>query len=361
MKINSGIFFRIENYIRLFAVIVCLLMVSCIADEPENPEADIEQFIVDPQALSSGTVIDQANRKILLYLKPEAFQAGITPALTLSKGATVTPAPGTLIDFDQPVYYTVTSESGENSKTYEVEIVEIGNWTFNFETWSAHPTNKYEFPLDNNVELWSSGNPGVALSGVAAQADAYPTRSTPDGLDGTTAAELRTIPGTFLSEFLGIRLFAGSFFLGDFNSEQALANPLAATEFGQPYFEMPAKFTGYYSYTPGNVFQDQDGNPVSGETDKFSLYAVLFNGPERLNGATINTSDRIIARAEVPNNVPANPSLTRFEIPFEYIPGRTPGNNLMVAIVASSSHQGDQYRGAVGSRMVVDSLRIIAN
>lgn len=361
MKKNTHLFYRIQTCIFLLPIVLCLLMVSCIADEPENPEADIEQFIVDPEALSSGTIIDQANRKILLYLKPEAFQAGITPSLMLSSGATATPAPGTLINFDQTVYYTVTSESGENSKVYEVEIVEIGNWTFNFETWSAHPTNKYEFPLDNNVELWSSGNPGVALAGVAQQADAYPTRSTPNGLDGTTAAELRTIPGTFLSEFLGIRLFAGSFFLGDFNSEQALANPLAATEFGQPYFDMPAKFTGYYSYVPGSVFQDQDGNSMAGETDKFSLYAVLFNGPERLNGSNINTSDRVVARAEVPNNVPAVSNLTRFEIPFEYIPGRTPGNNLMVAIVASSSYQGDQYKGAIGSRMVVDSLRIIAN
>lgn len=345
---------------RILYFFLLLFMVSCIGEEPLNPEADVEDFVIDPQLLTSKTIIDQANRKILIYIKPEAYQNGISPTLKLSKGATSSPASGTLIKFDQPVFYTISSESGGNQKKYEIEVVEIGTWTFNFETWSANKDSGYEFPLDNNIQIWSSGNPGVALSGVPAQADAYPTRSTTNGFNGTKAAQLTTLPGNFLSEFLGIKLFPGSFFLGDFNSEQALANPLAATEFGQPYFDMPDKFTGYYTYTPGATFQDQAGNPVGGQKDRFSLYAVMFNGPDRLNGTNINTSDKIIARAELPNDVPANTEFKRFEVPFTYIPGRTPGNNVMVAIVASSSYQGDTYRGAIGSRLVVDSLRIIA-
>ena len=341
-------------------IFLLFFLVSCISEEPLNPEADVEEFVIDPQLLTSRTVIDQANRKILIYIKPEAYQNGIAPTLKLSQGATSSPASGTTIRFDEPVFYTISSESGENQKKYEIEVVEIGTWTFNFETWSTNKENGYEFPLDNNVQIWSSGNPGVALSGVPVQADAYPTRSTTNGLMGTSAAQLTTLPGNFLSEFLGIKIFPGSFFLGYFNSEQALANPLAATEFGEPYFDMPDKFTGYYTYTPGATFQDQDGNPVPGEKDRFSLYAVLFNGPERLNGSNINTSDKILARAHIPNDGAANTEFKRFEVPFTYIPGRTPGKNLMVAIVASSSYQGDTYRGAIGSKLVVDSLRIIA-
>ncbi len=337
-----------------------LSLASCIGEQPLNPEADIEEFTIDPQFLTSKTVIDQANRKVLIYLKPEAYQNGISPILKLSSGSTASPVSGTLIKFDKPVFYTISSESGSNQKQYEIEVVEIGTWTFNFETWSANKDSGYEFPLDNNIQIWSSGNPGVALSGVPAQADSYPTRSTNVGFNGTKAAQLTTIPGNQLSEFLGIKLFPGSFFLGDFNSEEAFFNPLAATEFGQPYFDMPDKFTGYYTYTPGPTFQDHAGNPVVGQKDRFSLYAVMFNGPDRLNGTNINTSDKIIARAEIPNDVPANTEFKRFEVPFTYIPGRTPGNNVMVAIVASSSYQGDTYRGAIGSRLVVDSLRIKA-
>lgn len=348
-------------FLRIFIlnILFCLLTSSCIRESPLNPEADIEEFIIAEQYLSSSTIIDQANSKILIYLKPEAYQNGVIPTLKLSRGATVTPAAGTKINFKDAVVFTVTSESGENVKTYEVDVVEIGVWTFNFETWTTNSTNNYEYPLDNNIQLWSSGNPGAALAGVPSQPDAYPTRSTINGLNGTKAAEMRTIPGTTLSEFLGIKIIPGSFFLGDFNSNQALINPLAATEFGQPYFELPAKFTGYYMYTPGNTFQDQNGIPINGENDKFSLYAVLFNGPTRLNGSNINTSDQVIARADLPNNN-APSTFTRFEVPFTYIPGRVPGNNLMVAIVASSSYQGDKYRGAIGSKLTVDSLRIIA-
>lgn len=135
---------------------------------------------------------------------------------------------------------------------------------------------------------------------------------------------------------------------------------MAATEFGQPYFDLPDKFTGYYTYSPETTFQDQGGNPVPGQRDRFSLYAVLFNGPDRLNGTNINTSEKIIARAELPNNVEPVSAFTRFEVPFVYILGREPGKNLMVAIFGSSSYQGDQYRGAIGSKLVLDSLRIIA-
>lgn len=343
----------------LYLIIAYFSVMSCIREAPLNPEADIEEFTIDAQFLSSSTIIDQANSKILIYLKSDAYQSGVAPSLKLSKGATVSPASGTLVNFSQPVFYTVKSESGENLKTYEVDVVEIGNWTFNFETWTENAQNKYEYPLDNNVQLWSSGNPGAALAGVMQQADAYPTKSTINGLNGTKAAEMRTIPGTTLSEFLGIKLIPGSFFLGDFNANQALINPLAATEFGQPYFQLPEKFTGYYKYTPGATFQDQNGNAVSGQTDRFSLYAVLYNGPTRLNGTNINSSDKVLARAELPNTT-APGAFTRFDVPFVYKPGAVAGNNLMVAIVASSSYQGDQYRGAIGSKLTVDSLRIIA-
>ena len=58
-----------------------LCMVSCIREAPLNPEADIEEFTIDEQFLSSRTIIDQANSKILIYLKPEAYQNGVTPTV----------------------------------------------------------------------------------------------------------------------------------------------------------------------------------------------------------------------------------------------------------------------------------------
>jgi len=347
--------------ILLFAFV--LLLGSCIKDAPANPEADIESFDVNPDMLTGQTFIDQANRKILLYLTNEAYENGVTPILSLSKNAKVTPASGEKITFgnNKEVTYTVTAEQSTNKKTYIVQVVNVGDWSFDFEKWQQNSVDKYEYPVEDDLtSLWSSGNPGVALSGVPKEVLAYPTRSTTDGYLGTKAAEMVTIKGTALSAFVGIYLYAGSLFIGNFNSSVVLTEPLAATEFGGPYVGLPDRFTGYYKYTPGPAYQDEHQNIISNKVDECAIYAVLFEGPERLNGTNINTSDRVIATAKL-NDGSAKANFTKFDIPFVYKTGWMPatGKNLMLTIVASSSKDGDHYKGALGSRLVVDHLSVI--
>lgn len=346
----------------LFILLPVVLLAACIKKAPLNPEADIEFFMVADSLLTGTTTIDQANRKIKLFLSNDAYEQGITPEIRLSANATISPASGVTIHPRQgAVIYKVTSQNGVNSKEYTVEVVNVGSWVFNFENWQQNEADKYEYPVEpDGVSIWSSGNPGVALSGVPKRVDAYPTRSTSDGLSGTKAAEMVTIEGTPLSAIMGIYLYAGSLFTGNFNTSVVLTNPLAATEFGEPYVGHPVRFAGYYKYTPGAVYQDASKNPVPGKTDECSIYAVLYQGPERLNGSNINTSDRVVAIARLEDGS-AKAAFTRFDIPFQYRPGKeSVTTNLMLAIVASSSVDGDLYRGAIGSRLVVDSLRIIA-
>lgn len=348
---------------RLPIFLLLCVMAACIKDAPQNPEADIETFAVDTSDLTGNTFIDQANGKILLYLTPDAYDRGVAPVLTLSHGATVSPASGDSIHFDAPVTYTVTSQSGQTHKSYKVIVVTVGSWDFNFERWGIQSPDGYQYPQaeegeDESVLLWSSGNPGVALSGVPKEPGGYPTRMAADGYLGTHAAELNTLNGTALSALVGIHLFSGSLFLGNFNSLQAFVQPLKATEFGQPYIGLPGHFTGYYKYTPGPTFQDEKGKAVAGATDSCSIYAVFFNGPDRLDGTNVLTSDKIIAIARLPQGA-ASADFKRFDLPFRYDTTRTISNNTMVSIVCASSYQGDLYRGAIGSRLVVDSLRIL--
>ncbi|MEN5232966.1 PCMD domain-containing protein [Sphingobacterium faecium] len=337
-----------------------LLSKSCIKDAPLNPEADIEVFELPKSQLTGDVFIDQINRTITLNLTKEAFENGVSPVLKISDGAKVSPASGAQIKLNgADITYEVTSASGENKKTYTIKVINVGKWDFDFEKWQTHPEDMYAFPVeDNGVELWSSGNPGVALSGVPKRTDAYPTRSTSDGYLGTTGAEMVTIKGTVLSEFIGIKLFAGSLFLGDFNASQALLNPLAATEFGEPYIGLPDRFTGYYKYTSGPQFMNKEGQVQAGVKDKCSIYAILYSGNERLNASNIMTSDRVIAKAELADGSDRK-DFTKFDIPFVYKEGAVIGDNLMMAIVASSSALGNVYSGAIGSRLVVDSLRIV--
>jgi len=338
-----------------------LMVSSCIRQAPLNPEADIEVFELSNEDMTGKTVIDQVNRKIQLYLTHDAFNRGIAPVITVSAGAHITPASGDSIrPRDGAVVYTVVSQNGANSKQYTVELVNVGNWNFNFENWGLQAEDRYEFPLEaDGVEIWTSGNPGVAFAGVAKEPDAYPTRSTTEAYSGSKSAELVTIKGTLLSEFVGAYIFSGSLFLGTFNASQALANPLKATEFGQPYIGLPKSFKGYYKYLPGPVFQDEHKNPVPGRTDECAVYAVLFEGPERLNATNIHTSDKVIAMAALTDGT-AKANYTGFNIPFVFKNGKeVSSKNLMMAIVASSSKEGDYYRGAIGSRLLLDSLVII--
>lgn len=345
----------------LLILIAAFTFSACIKEAPLNPEADIESFDVDPGLLTGKTFIDQANHKIQLFLTQEAFEKGVTPNLVISKNATVKPASGQPLNFNNgPVQYTVTAEQGTNQKTYTVEVVNVGNWNFGFENWLENADDKYEYPIESNqTAIWTSGNPGVALSGVPKDRLSYPTRSTTDGYLGTKAAEMVTIKGTALSAFVGIYLYAGSLFIGNFNASVVFAQPLAATEFGVPYVGLPGRFTGYYKYSPGSAFQDENQNIIAGKTDECSIYAVLFEGPDRLNGTNVNTSDKVIAVARLADGS-AKAAFTRFDIPFVYKTGwNTSAKNLMMAIVASSSKEGDHYRGALGSRLVVDNLSVI--
>jgi len=356
MSINK---IPMKRYLGLLIVAVCL--VSCIKDAPLNPEADIEVFTVPQGQLTGQTNIDQANRKIQVFLTKEAFEKGIAPNLVISKNAKVKPASGDSIHFNKgAVEYTVSSERGDDIKKYTVEVINVGDWSFEFENWTQNADDKYEFPVESNgTAIWSSGNPGVALSGVPPMVSSYPTRSTTDGYQGTKAAEMVTIKGTTLSAIVGIYLYAGSLFLGDFNSENVLAEPLAATEFGEPYIGLPDKFVGDYKYTPGTSFQDENQKIIPGRVDECSIYAVLFEGNERLNGTNINTSERVVAVARLSDGT-AKANFTKFDIPFVYKGGWiASGKNLMMAIIASSSKEGDHYRGALGSRLVVDNLSVI--
>jgi hypothetical protein len=349
---------KIKHILPIF--LVPLLFHRCIKEAPLNPEADIEAFEVDKNQLTGNVFINQINRTITLNLTKEAYNTGIKPTLKLSTGATVVPASGTPISFgNAAVVYEVTSASGQNKKQYTVKVINVGKWDFSFEKWAQNQTDGYEYPLeDDDIQLWSSGNPGVALSGVAHRPDAFPTRSTTDHQDGSKAAELVTLKGTALSELIGVRLFAGSLFLGNFNSIQAMLNPLAATEFGQPYVGLPERFVGYYKYQSGPEFIDKEGKVIAGRKDQCAIYAVLFNGPDRLDATNIKTSAKVIATAELPDGSD-RAAFTKFDIPFVFKEGVTIGSNLMMAIVVSSSAEGDQYRGAIGSRLIVDGLSIV--
>ncbi|PSL43393.1 putative glycosyl hydrolase or carbohydrate binding protein [Chitinophaga niastensis] len=338
---------------------------SCIKDAPQNPEADIVSFTVNKDDLTGDVYIDQTNAKIRLYLKEEAFQKGIVPTITVSAGGQVSPASGDSLKFDNNGIkkYVVTSNNGANKKTYTVEVINIGTWKFDFEKWDTLSYEGADFHYLNPAgedghSVWASGNIGIAITGVTEIAD-FPLHATANAYEGKYAAEIETRPGNALSGWMNIHIFPGSMFLGNFTTDSMMQNPLKCPQFGQPYRGMPKSFTGYYKYQPGAKFQDRNENIIAGKTDACAIYAVLYNGTERLDATNILTSERIIATAILPDGS-AKADWTHFDIPFK-VTGTpvAPNAQVMMAIIASSSSEGDFYRGAIGSKLVLDNIEIV--
>lgn len=352
--------YSVPIFIFFLAGICCLYHSSCIKPPIANPEADIESFIIPDAAKEAEVFIDQANRKIHLYLTREAFLHGVVPEIITSEGATVTPASGDSLHFGKAVFYTVTAANGVNKKTYEILVSTPGSWYFDFENWGLHAVQQYEFPeTEGSTSFWATANGGVALAGVSKNPESYPTRSTSESYSGTKAAALVTLPGTSLSKTMGIHLFAGSLFTGVFDIAISLSEPLKASQFGQPFHDgKPIRFTGYYKYQSGNTYQDENGNPIPGRKDSCSLYAIVFKGTERVTALEIDNDPRIIARADIQDGSDRT-SWTYFDIPFEYTSDLDINTPFMVAIVASSSKNGAAYQGATGSRLLLDQLQIV--
>ena len=289
------------------------------------------------------------------------------------------PASGSTHDFSAGrVTYTVTSEDGRWTRRYEVGFNPVtvtvkDTLHYDFEHFALEGrTGKYyvwTHVADDGTQqpLWATGNPGFAISMGSAQPEDYPTVPLREGYDGA-AVKLTTRDTGPFGQLVNKRLAAGNLFIGTFDVAAALTNTLRATRFGLPFGKRPTKFSGYYKYSPGEKFQDKNGNAVDGRTDRAAVYAVLYRNhdeagnPVTLYGDDVRTSPLIVALADVPS-VPATGEWTAFEAAFDYRADIDADllarQGYSLAIVFSSSADGDKFEGAVGSTLMVDKVKII--
>lgn len=342
---------------------------SCIREEAPNAEADILACRVDPAILRRDPVI--SNDKVTLMVKSETDLSGQGPEFTLTPGATISPASGTVLDFSEPQYYTVTSEDGKWKKCYEVAYVVTGISTrYGFEKAKEGGNAGYAvfFETDdagNTVMDWASGNPGFAIADMGATADRYPTLSVADGYKGRGAKLVTRLTGSFGAS-VGMPIAAGNLFMGTFDVLSAIGNPLKATRFGVPFEHVPTLLTGYYKYKAGEVFT-QNGEETPGKKDMFDIYAVFYETSDKvkmLDGTNRFTHPNLISIARIEKPEEAE-EWTSFYIPFKMLPGKMIDREKLkaglynVAVVFSSSVEGDLFNGAVGSTLYIDEVELI--
>lgn len=352
--------------------------VSCIREEALNTEADIESCTLAGDVLNRDPVIE--NEKVTLYLKKTADLSDLAPEFTLTPGATISPASGTKLDFSSPQYYEVTSEDGRWKKQYKVEATTSYNipTLFQFEKVRTTKTAKGEYQIfyetDNSGKetiVWASGNSGYALTGAGSGADTYPTYQSNIGYRNKCLALTTRKTGKYGAD-MNMPIAAGNLFLGTFEVLNALTNPLKATKFGIPTDAVPSRIQGYYKYKAGETFYELDKSrpdklkPVPDKKDIFNIYAVFYESTEdmkTLDGTNALAEDNpnILAVARI-TDAKETDEWTEFDLPFVFRAGKTVDpvklseGKYSLAIVFSSSIDGDRFSGAPGSTLCVDEV-----
>ncbi len=371
------------------AGMMTMMLTSCFGEEPDYCEADIEtatlhvdnpsQFFF--QATDSIQTVFSTDSVITFAVRGDADVSALAPVFTLSPGATVTPASGSVHDFSEgPVRYTVTSQDGKWQRHYRVSVVPTmitvaDTLFYNFEHYEIEPTYKRYYMWHNTLHDgtlgndWATANDGFRISMGSALPMDYPTTPLAEGYEGSAVCLTTRDTGPF-GRMANKRLAAGNMFLGTFDIKIAMSDHLHATRFGLPFTSRPDRFTGYYTFEPGETVQDFYGKPIEGRVDSADVYAVFYRNHDAqgnevvLYGDNVLSSDLIVAVAEMDYVAPTS-QWTPWDVKFEYreeIDEQLLANRgYSLAIVFSSSSAGGQFIGAIGSRLCVDKVRLICS
>ncbi|MDY0334118.1 MAG: PCMD domain-containing protein [Bacteroidales bacterium] len=366
-----------------FFLIAALAFSSCTKDEALNSEADILSVIVPQEILKADPVIE--NNRVTIRVKPDTDLENQAPVFTLSKGATISPENGTVLDFTRPHIYTVTSENGKNIKEYTVIFIIAGlSPYYGFEHFRLNESGKYYVFYEvnengDNLMDWASGNAGFAITAGETPPDLYPTTYTEAGRTGR-ALKLTTRRTGELGIMFNKPIAAGNIFMGTFDVSAAISSPLLAVKMGIPIELVPDTLKGYFKYQGGDVFvqvvENAQGELVieeyeNGEIpDHWDVYAIFYDnngGTLMLDGTNRFTHENLMSVAHLdPVDAIETDQWTAFELPFVQKPGKTidpqklANGGYSISVVMSSSAGGDFFKGGVNSTLLIDDLEIVS-
>lgn len=375
------------KYKILILCTVLMVAASCIKDEAPNAEADIISCIL-PDGIMTSLEVDyhrpfdseQNAWPLSIEVAYGVDLTSLAPMFELTPGATIEPENGSMQDFTKPVQYIVTSESKQWQRTYMVDIHYPDSreipCIYHFDT-AKRQDNYYVFydDADGYAPLtWASGNAGFAiaaqLQGITSP-DEYPTTVCDEGYLGKCLKLQTKLTGDW-GEKVGKPIAAGNLFMGSFYLPDAVVNSLGATRFGVPFTHKPLRMTGYFKYNAGEKYYDN--GIYSDKQDKFSIYAMFFEcsaATPYLDGTVPSggfSHPALVATAMIAEeNIVETDEWMRFDIPFDYatygnknvLPDKLAAGDYCIAIVFSASRDGDEFKGAPGSTLLIDEVELI--
>lgn len=355
-----------KNFITYLASL--LLLVSCVAEDHFglSPYGNIKTVEISNQA--SQATIDNEN----LTVEVE-FPGGVDLSelsirtLTLSSFAVADKEVGSLLDLTQEAVIKVNAEDGSLT-TWTVKpfvassTPQLDNGDLNL--WYKTSSDGYYQPgADATTTIWGTGNPGTQVLGLLA--------TTPLEIEADNyAAKLETLDNGRLAATFGTPISAGSIFTGVFDKDKIdPSDPQAAIDFGTPFSGRPSTLKFTYQFSPGDENQDVNGDPIS-EGDQCDIYAYLeirsANNIARLATAWFRSGD---LQSEF---VDKEIDFAYGELDATFPDYMKPENGLYVGtdsasymfpthitFVASSSFDGANFAGAIGSVLVIDDIEMI--
>jgi len=130
-------------------------------NKPTSTKTDITAFAVAGQQGSS--VINTTNHTVDFNMPTGTNLNGLVPTITISDGATISPASGVARDFTSPVTYTVTAEDGTTVQTWTVTAhLVVPEVTLFEDDFEAGNLNKWTAVSVKGDQIWAiDGTHGV--------------------------------------------------------------------------------------------------------------------------------------------------------------------------------------------------------
>lgn len=335
-------------------------------------ETKLTEFVAKHDAIEGDAIFNEADKKITLLVKDGANLADLKNVVVefkISDKATAKPVSGDKIDLTSgSASITVTAEDGVMQSEYTIICVSTAKLVYDMEKWFVEKKGLTGKPLFSAPEGWTSSNHGVyMLKELLGLTDKYSITQSAEAHTGNSAAKIETLDTK--GNGMIPKVTTGSLFTGTFKTD--MGQPLKSTKFGIPFSKQPLRMKGFYKYTAGPLFlrstaEKPDQVTEEPETkDMFSINAVLYeiesDTDEYLTGLDVNTSNRRVAEAKFSNGASEGNKYHEFNVAFEFVNGKTydAKKKYRIALIASSSKDGDTYSGAPGSILFLDDLELI--
>jgi hypothetical protein len=348
-------------------LLLCFGSFSCVEEDffGLSGYGNIKALVVSNQA--SNAVIDNNEFTVEVEIPAGVDLSSISiQSLELSSFATSNKKVGDLLDLNEPQQLIVTAEDGSLHEWTIIPFIASANPQLDngdLNQWYKTGSDYYEPGADAASTIWGTGNPGTQILNKLA--------TVPYDLGNENlAAELITLDNGRLAGTFGAPISAGSLYTGTFDTDKIdPSNPQAAVDFGTPFSGRPNKLRFKYQYQVGDINKDKQGNEL-GYPDMLDIYALLeirLGGKiERLATAWFRSGDN-------------KSDLVTMEIPFTYgeldssFPDYmkpvdqgyvSPDSAVFVLpthiiFVASSSFDGVNFGGAIGSTLIIDDVEMV--